>query len=332
MTGGVGGRHAYWEPILDQWRRDRIFVLLYLVFMTLHVCVCVFSVAAAGAHRHADVLHSVFPGGHLTALRGLREPTPHVRTAAQTSHDRTATSCLRPFRCHGNKCSSNRITTITKSCPRVCFHSSLSPPPRVLSHLPQLHVYSVFLVYSSAVTVALRKSRKQEETSVEDSSCKVLSMSHLALICLWIPPRPPPPPPPCSFRWVKDGEMFGSQREGSGTLRAEEDEPLDLYEGHYRCYASNNLGTAMTQSVQVIVEGESHTHTLLQNTLLSHDRGQLGPTVPLAHFLLPWQPFPSDRAWAGSGESVSHLVGAEDRCSSDCGRRTTAGSVTVHVL
>lgn len=54
--------------------------------------------------------------------------------------------------------------------------------------------------------------------------------------------------------------MFGSQLEGSGTLRAKEDEPLDLYEGHYRCYASNNLGTAMTQSVQVIVEGESHTH------------------------------------------------------------------------
>uniref|UniRef100_A0A3B4VMP3 Neural cell adhesion molecule L1.1-like n=1 Tax=Seriola dumerili TaxID=41447 RepID=A0A3B4VMP3_SERDU len=56
------------------------------------------------------------------------------------------------------------------------------------------------------------------------------------------------------FRWVKDGKEFGFERKGSGTLQAEDDEPLDAYEGHYRCYASNNLGTAMTQTVHVIVE------------------------------------------------------------------------------
>lgn len=38
---------------------------------------------------------------------------------------------------------------------------------------------------------------------------------------------------------------------------AEEEEPLQQFEGRYRCYASNIYGTAMTQSVQVIVEGES---------------------------------------------------------------------------
>lgn len=55
---------------------------------------------------------------------------------------------------------------------------------------------------------------------------------------------------------MKDGRLI---RSGllSGTLVAGEDEPLQQFEGRYRCYASNVHGTAMTQSVQVIVEGES---------------------------------------------------------------------------
>uniref|UniRef100_A0A3Q1B9B8 Neural cell adhesion molecule L1.1-like n=1 Tax=Amphiprion ocellaris TaxID=80972 RepID=A0A3Q1B9B8_AMPOC len=60
--------------------------------------------------------------------------------------------------------------------------------------------------------------------------------------------------PPPTFRWWKDGEVFGPQMEGSGTLRAEDDEPLDSYVGTYRCYAKNTLGTAITQTVKVIVE------------------------------------------------------------------------------
>ncbi|XP_071314832.1 neural cell adhesion molecule L1.1-like isoform X2 [Trachinotus anak] len=60
--------------------------------------------------------------------------------------------------------------------------------------------------------------------------------------------------PTPSFRWVKDGEVFGLERTGSGTLRAVEGESLDMYEGYYRCYASNTLGTAMTETVHVIVE------------------------------------------------------------------------------
>ncbi|KAG7521394.1 neural cell adhesion molecule L1-like isoform X2 [Solea senegalensis] len=60
--------------------------------------------------------------------------------------------------------------------------------------------------------------------------------------------------PTPTFRWVKDGEVFGPQLKNTGTLRAEEDEPLDSYDGFYRCYASNTLGTAMTQTIQVIVE------------------------------------------------------------------------------
>ncbi|XP_053705059.1 neural cell adhesion molecule L1.1-like isoform X2 [Synchiropus splendidus] len=60
--------------------------------------------------------------------------------------------------------------------------------------------------------------------------------------------------PPPIFRWVKDGEQFGPPLNGSGTINADEDEPLESYQGHYRCYASNALGTAMTRTVQIIVE------------------------------------------------------------------------------
>ncbi|KAK2851997.1 hypothetical protein Q5P01_008273 [Channa striata] len=62
--------------------------------------------------------------------------------------------------------------------------------------------------------------------------------------------------PTPTFRWVRDGQVFGSEHKGSGTLQADETEPLDLYNGSYRCYASNPLGTAMTQVVKVIVESQ----------------------------------------------------------------------------
>ncbi|XP_035512197.1 neural cell adhesion molecule L1-like [Morone saxatilis] len=60
--------------------------------------------------------------------------------------------------------------------------------------------------------------------------------------------------PKPTYRWMKDGLVFGSERNDSGTLRAEGDELLTQYEGYYRCYASNMLGTAVTQTVRVIVE------------------------------------------------------------------------------
>ncbi|XP_029690204.1 neural cell adhesion molecule L1-like isoform X2 [Takifugu rubripes] len=61
--------------------------------------------------------------------------------------------------------------------------------------------------------------------------------------------------PPPTFHWMKDGVLIRSGLH-LGTLKAEEEEPLQQFEGHYRCYASNDYGTAMTQSVQVIVEAQ----------------------------------------------------------------------------
>ncbi|XP_047187027.1 neural cell adhesion molecule L1.1-like isoform X2 [Scophthalmus maximus] len=84
--------------------------------------------------------------------------------------------------------------------------------------------------------------------------------------------------PAPTFRWVKDGEVFGSEYKESGTLRAEGDELLDSYEGLYRCYASNTLGTAMTQTVQVIVEPQP---VLLKQQKI-HKRAFEGESVVLS--------------------------------------------------
>nr|XP_020511215.1 neural cell adhesion molecule L1.1-like isoform X2 [Labrus bergylta] len=62
--------------------------------------------------------------------------------------------------------------------------------------------------------------------------------------------------PTPTYRWVKDGDTFGPEREGSGTLKENKTEFLETYAGTWRCYASNMLGTAMTQSVEVIVEAQ----------------------------------------------------------------------------
>lgn len=56
--------------------------------------------------------------------------------------------------------------------------------------------------------------------------------------------------PPPSYRWEKDGKLFANL-EDDGTLVLNNSLPLDLYEGKYRCYASNDLGTAVSDMVNV---------------------------------------------------------------------------------
>uniref|UniRef100_A0A671PRJ3 Neural cell adhesion molecule L1 n=1 Tax=Sinocyclocheilus anshuiensis TaxID=1608454 RepID=A0A671PRJ3_9TELE len=57
-----------------------------------------------------------------------------------------------------------------------------------------------------------------------------------------------------SFRWVKDGEQFRRELFESGTLTADDKEELRSYQGSYRCYVANELGTAVSDLVHLITE------------------------------------------------------------------------------
>ncbi|XP_051517191.1 neural cell adhesion molecule L1.1-like [Myxocyprinus asiaticus] len=60
--------------------------------------------------------------------------------------------------------------------------------------------------------------------------------------------------PTPSFRWVKNGTQFGDVLQGSGTLTADKTEDLRFYQGSYRCYAANELGTAVSDLVHLTTE------------------------------------------------------------------------------
>ncbi|XP_044856555.1 neural cell adhesion molecule L1, partial [Mauremys mutica] len=66
--------------------------------------------------------------------------------------------------------------------------------------------------------------------------------------------------PPLEFRWTKDGRWFDPRQEagvtvieGSGTLYVNNSN-VGRHQGVYRCYASNDLGTAMGPEIRVIAE------------------------------------------------------------------------------
>uniref|UniRef100_A0A8C1RHF3 Neural cell adhesion molecule L1 n=1 Tax=Cyprinus carpio TaxID=7962 RepID=A0A8C1RHF3_CYPCA len=60
--------------------------------------------------------------------------------------------------------------------------------------------------------------------------------------------------PAPSFRWVKDGKEFRRELFESGTLTAEVKEELRSYQGSYRCYVANELGTAVSDLAHLITE------------------------------------------------------------------------------
>ncbi|KAK2885498.1 hypothetical protein Q8A67_016335 [Cirrhinus molitorella] len=68
--------------------------------------------------------------------------------------------------------------------------------------------------------------------------------------------------PPPTFRWVKDGvefdpskdpELSMSRDSGTFSLTAK-DGPIHQYQGRYNCYASNDLGTAVSNEARIITE------------------------------------------------------------------------------
>ncbi|XP_060794599.1 neural cell adhesion molecule L1.1 isoform X2 [Neoarius graeffei] len=60
--------------------------------------------------------------------------------------------------------------------------------------------------------------------------------------------------PKPTIRWVKDGILFKEEMNESEILTADFSEDLKFYHGAYRCYASNELGTAESSVINLITE------------------------------------------------------------------------------
>ncbi|XP_060749746.1 neural cell adhesion molecule L1.1 isoform X1 [Tachysurus vachellii] len=60
--------------------------------------------------------------------------------------------------------------------------------------------------------------------------------------------------PTPTFRWVKDGQLFNDEMDGTGILKGNESKELKFYHGKYRCYASNELGTAESGLINLVTE------------------------------------------------------------------------------
>lgn len=67
----------------------------------------------------------------------------------------------------------------------------------------------------------------------------------------------------CRFRWTKNGQEFDPfldprlmKEENSGTFVIPNNGNLTEYQGTYRCYASNKLGTAISKEIEFIVPRE----------------------------------------------------------------------------
>lgn len=70
------------------------------------------------------------------------------------------------------------------------------------------------------------------------------------------------------FRWTKDGIHFKPKEElgvvvhespYSGSFTIEGNNSFaQRFQGIYRCYASNKLGTAMSHEIQLVAEGMKH--------------------------------------------------------------------------
>ncbi|XP_022532654.2 neural cell adhesion molecule L1.2 isoform X2 [Astyanax mexicanus] len=133
---------------------------------------------------------------------------------------------------------------------------------RMPSSLPLLSVLFIQLTLTSmpghaAIYIPdnyqIKDLQKPPVITVQPASITAFSSDEIFLNCE-ATGNPPP-----RFRWVKDGLEFDPSKVAvmlspdSGSFKAEEG-AIHHFQGNYSCYASNNLGTAVSNEVQIITE------------------------------------------------------------------------------
>ncbi|XP_055747076.1 neural cell adhesion molecule L1.1-like isoform X2 [Salvelinus fontinalis] len=151
-----------------------------------------------------------------------------------------------------------------------------SSPPGLLLLLPLFLLSSSHLLAHGAIQIPknykVQNMLQPPILTKMPESLTAFSLDDIMLIC-----EATGIPTP-SFRWVKDGKKLNWMgHSGSGNFTAHGDKPLSDYQGHYRCYADNTLGTAMTHTVKLIAES---TPTLPKQKR-SHKTAEEGANVVL---------------------------------------------------
>ncbi|KAJ8400873.1 hypothetical protein AAFF_G00392270 [Aldrovandia affinis] len=97
--------------------------------------------------------------------------------------------------------------------------------------------------------------KKPPEITAQSKSYTAFPVDDFSLVCN-ASGNPSP-----AFRWIKDGKLFDptsdpwlSTLNHSGTFTVTANGPISQYEGKYRCYASNELGTAVSKEIHLITE------------------------------------------------------------------------------
>uniref|UniRef100_A0A8C2D5S8 Neural cell adhesion molecule L1 n=1 Tax=Cyprinus carpio TaxID=7962 RepID=A0A8C2D5S8_CYPCA len=124
------------------------------------------------------------------------------------------------------------------------------PAGRRGSNKTQLHLLLLFLsVLQTHGYIIIPPDLKQApKITVQPVSHTAFSLDDVNLACEGSGDPAP------SFRWVKDGKEFRRELFESGTLTAEVKEELRSYQGSYRCYVANELGTAVSDLAHLITE------------------------------------------------------------------------------
>uniref|UniRef100_A0A3P9LP74 Neural cell adhesion molecule L1.1 n=1 Tax=Oryzias latipes TaxID=8090 RepID=A0A3P9LP74_ORYLA len=132
------------------------------------------------------------------------------------------------------------------------------------------------------------------------------------------------------IRWIKNGEEFGTEHLGSGTLQTKGEEAVENYAGNYRCYASNTLGTAMTQEVKVIVESSPVIPKQKKQRREAYERESIvltcNPPQSSSPLKIHWMDFSNDRVMTGLDGNLyfSNLLSSDSRDDYICNAQYAA--------